>query len=74
MERKTRQENMTPQKTHNNTRGTLVESEGDKFLLTDLRRMMIRIFMELKENLQNTSMTIKRMRIKKTQEDTETNK
>jgi hypothetical protein len=58
----------------------LMESEGDESSLADLRRMMIRMFdevkEELKENCKNNSTNPKRTQIKKkkTQEDTETTK
>jgi hypothetical protein len=41
---------MTPQKTDNNIVKNLVECEGNKYPVADLRRMMARIFNELKEN------------------------
>jgi hypothetical protein len=48
---KRRQKNMTPQKTSNNTTEDLVESEGDESPVADVKRMMIRMFNELKENI-----------------------
>jgi hypothetical protein len=49
MGRKRRQGNMTPQKTSNNIIEDLVESEGDETPVADLRRIMINMFNELKE-------------------------
>jgi hypothetical protein len=43
---------MTPQKVNNHTMEDLLDSEGDKFSVTKVRRMMIRKFNELKEDLQ----------------------
>jgi hypothetical protein len=42
---------MTPQKTNNNIIEDVVESEGDASPVAYLRRMMIRMFSELKEEL-----------------------
>jgi hypothetical protein len=46
------QGNMTPQNIYNYTIEDLVDSEGDKTSVSELRRMMIRVFKELKENIQ----------------------
>jgi hypothetical protein len=76
MGRKRRQGNMTPQKTENNVTEHLVEREADEFPVADLRRMMIRLFNELKEELERrckNSMDIKRT-WKKSQKDAETTK
>jgi hypothetical protein len=51
MGRKRMQENMTPQKTNNHTIEDLMQSEGNKSPVADLRRMMTRMFNELKEEL-----------------------
>jgi hypothetical protein len=40
-----------PQKTSNNIKEDMVESEGDESPVTDLRKMMIRMFSKLKEDL-----------------------
>jgi hypothetical protein len=48
--RKRKQENMSPQKTNNNIIEDLVESEGDEFPVSDIRRV-IRMFNELREVL-----------------------
>jgi hypothetical protein len=54
-----------------------VESKKYQIPVTDLRRMMIIMFNELKEelkeNIQNNSMNIKRIQKKKAQEDTQKN-
>jgi hypothetical protein len=67
---------MTAQKANNNIVEDMVESERDESPAADIRRMMIRMFNELKEelkeNIQNSSMNIKRSQIKSTQKDTET--
>jgi hypothetical protein len=53
-----------------------VESELDESLAADIRRMMIRLFSELKKRLRrtykNNSMNPKRTWLKKFQKDTET--
>jgi hypothetical protein len=46
------QGNMSPQSIYNYTIEDLVDSEGDKTSVSELRRMMIRVFKELKENIQ----------------------
>jgi predicted Fe-Mo cluster-binding NifX family protein len=51
MERKRRRGNMTPQKANNYTIEGLVESEGDESAISDLRRMMIRVFNRLKVDI-----------------------
>jgi hypothetical protein len=51
MGRKRRQENTIPQKINKNRIEDLVESKRDEFPVADLRRMMIRMFIELKEEL-----------------------
>jgi hypothetical protein len=40
---------MTPQKAKNHTLENLVESEGDDSLVAEVRRMMIKMFNNLKE-------------------------
>jgi hypothetical protein len=57
---KRRQGNTTPQKANNKTIEDLVESEEGESSVTDVRRMMIRMFYELKEDIQNNSMNSKR--------------
>jgi hypothetical protein len=52
MRRKRRQGNMIPQNSNNNIIVDLVESKGDESSVADLRRMMTRMFNELKENMQ----------------------
>jgi hypothetical protein len=54
MERKRRQGSTTPQKINNDIIEDLVESEGDEYPLTDIRKRMIRIFNELKSSLRRT--------------------
>jgi hypothetical protein len=49
--RKRRQENTTPQKSNNNIIEDLIKSEGDESPVADVRRMIIRMFNELKEEL-----------------------
>jgi molybdenum-dependent DNA-binding transcriptional regulator ModE len=69
MGRKRRQGNMTPQKTNNNIIEDLVESKGDESPVTDIRRMIIRMFNELKEGIQkqfNDSQENKDKKLKKT--------
>jgi hypothetical protein len=51
MERKRKQRNVTLQKTNNNIIEDLMESYGDESPVADLKRMMIRMFKELKEEL-----------------------
>jgi hypothetical protein len=51
MGRKTRHGNTTPQKTNSNIIQDLVESEGDESSVADNRKMMIRMFNVLKEEL-----------------------
>jgi hypothetical protein len=63
MERKRRQGNRTPQKTNNNKIQDLVESEEDESPISDLRRMMIRMFNELKKTHKNNPMNSKRTEI-----------
>jgi hypothetical protein len=64
MGRKRRQGNMTPQKANNNIIEDLMESKVDESPVADLKRMKIRKFNkleeELKENMKNNSMNIKR--------------
>jgi hypothetical protein len=66
--RKRRQANLTPQKAYNHTIKDLVESEGEESPVADIGRMMIRMFSELKkeleEDIQNYSVNPKRMQIK----------
>jgi hypothetical protein len=69
--------NMTPQKAHNHTIEDLVDSEGEESPVTEVRRMMIRMFNELKvelkediqkqfnESQENTG--LKKKNLKKTQ-------
>jgi hypothetical protein len=68
---------VTPQKDNNNTIEDFVESEGNESSVPDVRRMMIRMFNELKkefkEDIQNNSINPKRTRIK-TQGDTKPTK
>jgi hypothetical protein len=77
MESKIRQGNMNPQKAHNLTKEDLVNSEGSESPFAQVRRMVIRMFncfkVELKKNVQNRSLKLKRTWTKKTQENTETN-
>jgi hypothetical protein len=47
MERKRRQGNKTPQKANNNIIVDLMERKGDKFPLSDLKRMMIKKFQQV---------------------------
>jgi hypothetical protein len=47
MRRKRRQGNMTPQKSYNNLKEDLMESEGYESPVADLKRMMRRKFNEL---------------------------
>jgi hypothetical protein len=42
---------MTPQKAHNHTIEDLVDSDGDESSFAQVRRMMIRMFNELKVEL-----------------------
>jgi predicted ester cyclase len=49
MGKKRRKGNTTPQKPNNHTIKDLVESEGDKSSVAAFRKMMIRMFNELKE-------------------------
>jgi hypothetical protein len=51
MRNKRRQGNMTPQKVDNHTVEDFVGSEGDESLVSEVRKM-IRMFNELKENIQ----------------------
>jgi hypothetical protein len=66
MGRTRRQGNMTPQKTNNNMIKDLVKSEGYESLVAGARRMMTRMFNELKEELKkdikNNSMNPKKHR------------
>jgi hypothetical protein len=50
--RNRRQENMTPQKVNNSTIEDLMDSEGDVTSVFTFKRIMIRISMELKEDIQ----------------------
>jgi hypothetical protein len=43
---------MTPQKVNNRTIEDLVDSEGDEYPVGEVRRMMIGMFNELKEDMQ----------------------
>jgi hypothetical protein len=52
MGRKRRQGNMIPQKANNSIIEDLMESKGDEFPVADLKRMKIRKFSELEEELQ----------------------
>jgi hypothetical protein len=69
MQIKRKQWNMAPQKTNNNIVEDLVESEGDESPVADIKRMVIRMFNELREELkkdiQNNSVNPKRTWIKK---------
>jgi hypothetical protein len=73
MGRKRKQGNITPQKMNNKVIEDLVENEGDEFPVAVLRRMMVRIFNELrkdlKKNMKKNTTTIKRtwIKLKKTQ-------
>jgi hypothetical protein len=51
MGRKRRQGNTTHQKTNNSIIEDLVESRGDESPIADIRRMVIRMFNKLKEEL-----------------------
>jgi hypothetical protein len=48
-----RQRNMTPQKVNDHTIEEFVDSEGDEISFSDIRGMMITMFKELKEDIQN---------------------
>jgi hypothetical protein len=63
MERKRREGNRTPQKTNNNKIEDLVESEEDESPVSDLRRMMIRMFNKFKKTQKNNSINSKRTEI-----------
>jgi hypothetical protein len=58
MRNKIRQGNMTPQKVNNHTIENLVDSKGDKSPIAEVRRMMIRIFNELKTELKKDKQLI----------------
>jgi hypothetical protein len=62
--RKRRQRNITSQKTNSNITENLVECEWDEVPVADIRRMMIRMFNELKDDKSN-SMNPKRIWTKK---------
>jgi hypothetical protein len=53
--KKRRQENRTLQKANNITVENLVESEEEESSVADIRRMMIRMFNEFKEDIQKTT-------------------
>jgi hypothetical protein len=48
MGNKRRQRNMIPEKVNNHTIGNLVHSEVDEPSITEVRKMMVRIFNKLK--------------------------
>jgi hypothetical protein len=51
MQNKRRQGNMTPQKDNDHKIGDLVDSEMDDSSVAEVRRMMIKVFNQLKENI-----------------------
>jgi molybdenum-dependent DNA-binding transcriptional regulator ModE len=65
---------MIPQKTNKNTIHDLVESEWDESPVADMKRMLIRMFNELKEDIQKQFNEHQENMDLKTQEDTETTK
>jgi molybdenum-dependent DNA-binding transcriptional regulator ModE len=66
---------MTLQKANNHTIEDLVDSEGDESSVAEVRRMMIRMFNELKEDIQKQfNESQENMDKKKNQEDIETTK
>jgi hypothetical protein len=63
--KKRRQRNMTPQKANDNTIEDLVDSEGEEPPVSEVRRMMMRMFNKLKEELkEDNSMNSKKTWIK----------
>jgi hypothetical protein len=60
MGRKRRQGNMIPQKSNKNIIEDLVGNKGDESPVADVRRMMIQMFNELKEDKQKQLMNPKR--------------
>jgi hypothetical protein len=52
---------MNPQKVYNNTTKDLMDSKGDETSISKLRRMIIRMIKEIKENMQKKSMRFNRI-------------
>jgi hypothetical protein len=56
---------MTPQKVNNHTTKDLKDSEGDKISISELKRMMIIVMNEMKEDMYKNSMKFKQNTITK---------
>jgi hypothetical protein len=65
MSNRRRQGNMIPEKVNSHTIEDLADSEGNESSVSEVQRMMIRMFKKLKEDIEKNSMNPKRIQTNK---------